>query len=118
MGGVATNIPPSRAAHRFLSRLFDESLFPDMHFYRHNGVSGSFFNLFKHFLLKDNSREIGAERRVIDALVPYYLDRIFDQARLLDAHSIHYISLIIATYLTKELVVHEEAEEVYLTNEI
>ena len=75
----------------FLTRIIDESLFPEMNVYRPYDI--------------DSSREASSDRRLIEAFVPYYLDRIFDQTQLLDAQSVHYVSIVVAAYLSEKLLV-------------
>ena len=47
---------------------------------------------------------------MVDAWIPFFLDRLCDQSRLLDAHSAHYLAIAISAYLTKELEVVEKVE--------
>uniref|UniRef100_A0A915ELM6 Uncharacterized protein n=1 Tax=Ditylenchus dipsaci TaxID=166011 RepID=A0A915ELM6_9BILA len=89
--GAGNQAQPNRAAHRFLTRILDESLFPEMNMYRP-------FDEMHH-----NSHEASAEHRMAEAFVPYFLDRITDQTRMMDAQSVQYINLIVASYLTSEL---------------
>lgn len=52
-----------------------------------------------------------SERRLIEAVVPFFLDRCTDQVKMLDACSMNYISLIIIGYLEKELQVQKEVKK-------
>lgn len=65
-----------------------------------------FFVLIKIF--KDGFREMTSERHLIEAVVPFFLDRCTDHVKILDAYSMHYISLIVIAYLEKELLVQKE----------
>ncbi|CAD5226865.1 unnamed protein product [Bursaphelenchus xylophilus] len=47
----------------------------------------------------DNARDAAMDRRSVESFVPYYLDRITDFTRLLNAQSVHYIEIIISSYL-------------------
>lgn len=51
---------------------------------------------------------MSSERRLIEAVVPFFLDRCTDQVKMLDACSMHYASLIITAYLEKELQIQKE----------
>lgn len=48
------------------------------------------------------------ERQLVDACIPFFLDRLCDQSRLLDAHSAHYLAITISAYLTQELLMVEK----------
>ena len=64
-------------------------------------------------MINSESRGVYVDRRTIEGFVPYFLDRLHDQARLIDQHSLHYLDVLITSYLAKELeVVQEEKAEV------
>jgi hypothetical protein len=108
VGGTETEHPrfisynrPTVISHNFESQLNNLANFTN--FTEEQGLMHAlqvkFNSLYKSTMLQD-PHEDAFTRRTVELFVPFLLDRLTDNTRLLQAHSVQYTNMVISSYLT------------------